>query len=41
VDEVIEARIYSGIHYRSADEDGARVGRKVAQFVVDRALRDR
>ena len=41
VDEVIEARIYSGIHYRSADEDGAQLGGKVARFVVNHALRAR
>jgi hypothetical protein len=41
VDEVIEARIYAGIHYRAADEDGAAVGRKIARFVVNHALRDR
>ncbi len=41
IDEVIEARIYSGIHYRSADEDGAQVGRKIARFVVNHALRAR
>ncbi len=29
VDEVIEARIYSGIHYRSADEDGARLAARL------------
>jgi hypothetical protein len=39
VDEVIEARIYSGIHYRTADEVGARVGRQVANFVVHHAMR--
>jgi hypothetical protein len=41
VDEVIEARIYAGIHYRTSDEDGAAVGRKIARFVVNRALRAR
>ena len=41
VDEVIDARIYSGIHYRSADEDGAAVGRRVARFVMDQTLRRR
>jgi hypothetical protein len=41
IDEVIEARIYSGIHYRSADEEGAEVGRKIARFVVSHALRAR
>ncbi|CAN5852037.1 hypothetical protein BH18ACI5_BH18ACI5_01930 [soil metagenome] len=39
VDEVIEARIYSGIHYRTSDEQGARVGRQVARFVLKHALR--
>jgi hypothetical protein len=39
VDEVIDARIFSGLHYRTSDEDGAAVGRKVARFVVSRALR--
>ena len=39
VDEVIEARIYSGIHFRTADEVGAKVGGKVAKFVFSHALR--
>src|SRR5215813_13830257 len=39
VDEVIEARIYSGIHFRTADEVGARLGRKVARFVMNHALK--
>jgi hypothetical protein len=39
IDEVIDARIYSGIHYRTADEVGARVGRQVARFVLTHALR--
>jgi hypothetical protein len=37
-DEVIEARIYSGIHFRTADEVGARLGRKIARFVANHAL---
>ncbi len=41
VDEVIDARIYTGIHFRSADEDGAAAGRKVVRFVVNHALRRR
>ena len=36
--EVIEARIYSGIHFRTADETGARVGRHVAWYVALQAL---
>jgi hypothetical protein len=39
VREVIEARIYSGIHFRTADEVGARLGRRVAKFVMAHALR--
>ena len=38
VDEVIEARIYSGIHFRTSDEAGARLGPKVARFVMKHAL---
>jgi hypothetical protein len=38
VDEVIDARVYSGIHFRNSDEVGARVGRQVAQFVSKHAL---
>jgi hypothetical protein len=30
IDEIIDARVYSGIHFRTADEQGARIGRKVA-----------
>ncbi len=41
VDEVIEARIYGGIHYRTSDEEGAAVGRRIARFVVNHALRVR
>jgi hypothetical protein len=41
VDEVIDARVYSGIHFRTADEVGARLGRQVARFVVTHALRPR
>jgi hypothetical protein len=39
VDEVIDARIYSGIHYRTSDEVGARMGHQVARFVINHALR--
>jgi hypothetical protein len=39
VEEVIDARIFSGIHYRSADEDGARAGRAVAEYVMGQMLR--
>jgi hypothetical protein len=39
VNEVIDARVYSGIHFRNSDEVGARQGRQVAQFVFTHALR--
>jgi hypothetical protein len=39
VDEVIDARVYSGIHFRTADVLGARQGRQVAQFVLTHALK--
>ena len=41
VEDVIEARIYAGIHYRTSDEEGAQSGRKIARFVVNHALRVR
>jgi hypothetical protein len=31
VDEVVDARVYSGIHFRKADDDGAELGRDVAR----------
>jgi hypothetical protein len=37
--EVIDARVYSGIHFRTADEVGAKLGRQVAHFVSTHALR--
>jgi hypothetical protein len=37
--EVIDARVYSGIHFRNSDEVGARLGRQVAHFVMTHALR--
>jgi membrane-associated phospholipid phosphatase len=39
LDEVIDARVYSGIHFRTADVAGARLGRQVAQFVLTHALK--
>jgi hypothetical protein len=39
VDEVIDARVYSGIHFRNSDVVGARMGGQVAQFVSKHALR--
>jgi len=39
VEEVINARVYSGIHFRNSDEVGARMGKQVARFVFNHALR--
>lgn len=39
VDEVIDARVYSGIHFRTADEVGSLQGGQVAHFVWTHALR--
>jgi hypothetical protein len=39
VDEVIDARVYGGIHYRTSNEEGAHIGRTVARHVVARMLR--
>ena len=39
IEEVIDARVYSGIHFRTSDEVGARVGQQVARFVFNRVLR--
>jgi hypothetical protein len=36
VDEVLDARVYSGIHFRKADEDGEAVGEQVAEHGLDR-----
>jgi hypothetical protein len=34
VKEVNDARVWAGFHFRYADEDGSKLGRKVARFVV-------
>ena len=39
VQEVIDARVYSGIHFRTSDEVGAGLGRQVAHFVSTHALK--
>jgi hypothetical protein len=37
-DEMIDARILAGIHFRSADRDGDRLGRQVASFAIQHVL---
>jgi hypothetical protein len=32
IDEVVEARVWSGIHFHASDEQGAEIGRDVAHF---------
>lgn len=39
IDEVVDARVYSGIHFRTSDENGAKLGRQVAHFVFTHSLR--
>jgi hypothetical protein len=34
VDEVVEARIYDGVHYRTSGEAGREMGRQVGQYVA-------
>ena len=38
VEEVVDARVWSGIHFRKADEDGARIGAAVARYWQRHAL---
>ena len=33
IDDTIDARVWQGLHFRSADEDGARIGKKVARWL--------
>ena len=39
-DEVIDARVYSGIHFRNTDEVGSKLGAKVARFIWTHALKE-
>jgi hypothetical protein len=32
IDEIVDARVWSGIHFRNADEQGAKIGRQVAKW---------
>jgi hypothetical protein len=32
IDEIVDARVWSGIHFRTADEQGQRIGREVAKW---------
>jgi hypothetical protein len=39
--EVVEARIWGGVHYRSADEQGVKVGTGVAKYVLSHEFQRR
>jgi hypothetical protein len=39
VREVIDARVYSGIHFRTSDERGSRLGRQVGRFAATHVFR--
>jgi len=41
MDEVINARVWEGIHLRNSDEQGMRAGRCVGQFVIRHTLKQR
>lgn len=32
IDEIVDARVWSGIHFRTADEHGERIGKQVARY---------
>jgi hypothetical protein len=38
VDEVVDARVFSSIHFRKADEDGAKLGKHVARDALARSF---
>ena len=38
-DEIVEARIWSGIHFRFADEEAEQIGSRVAHFGNRHAFR--
>ncbi len=38
VEDTMDARVYQGIHFRSADVQGAKMGRHVAKWVDNNAF---
>jgi hypothetical protein len=38
IDEVVDARVYSGLHYRFTDEASANLGKRIARFVFTHSL---
>ncbi len=41
IDDVVNARVWSGIHFRTADEQGERIGSQVASYVGQRYFEPR
>jgi hypothetical protein len=39
IDQIVDARVWSGIHFRFADDQGARIGRRVARYGNRNAFR--
>ena len=39
IDEIAEARIYAGFHYRFSTRDGVKIGEKVAQYAWNHFFR--
>jgi hypothetical protein len=39
VAEVVNARVYDGVHYRTSGEAGAAMGRKIGQYTVNNHLK--
>ena len=37
--EVVNARIYDGVHYRTSGEAGAAMGRKIGEYTVQNYLK--
>jgi hypothetical protein len=33
LDEIVDARVWGGLHFRTADEQGARIGKEVARWL--------
>jgi hypothetical protein len=40
IDEIVDARVWSGIHFRHADEQGALIGKRVAEWANRRYFRE-
>ena len=38
MEEIVDARVWSGIHFRFADVEGARIGRRVARWRAERGF---